>query len=84
MSEVWLLEAYDDPYIAPHTIGVFESKEQLVETVVAEYSDAKSIEWGTDRALLTFEIRSMYDNKLIRYNKERFDFRQVKVGEILE
>jgi hypothetical protein len=79
--EVWLLEAYEDPYIAPHTIGVFESIEALVVAVNEEYTEA-DIEWGDNRVILTFEIKSLFSDVIVRRDKIRLDFRPFPVGEI--
>lgn len=81
MSEVWLLEAYDDPYVSPYTIGVFESKEQLVDTVNEDYGD-NFLEWEDGRVVITFEVRSYLSSKVVRTEKVRLDFRPFPVGEI--
>lgn len=81
MSELWLLEEYDDPYTAPYAIGIFESRDQLVSSVNEEYKDAE-IEWGDGSLILTFEIKSLFSDVVVRKDKFRLDFRPVPVGEI--
>jgi hypothetical protein len=81
MIDVWLLEEYDDPYVAPNTIGVFESKEQLIAAVNKEYNNAE-IEWGPNRVILTFRIKSLFSDKVVRKDKVRMDFREMQVGSI--
>lgn len=42
---VWTVNAYDDPYVSPHLVGVFESLDALTDAARHRFRD---IEFKTD------------------------------------
>lgn len=82
MKEVWLLQGYDDPYLAPFTILVDESVENLFAAAKERYDGELELVDNTHK------LYSFYPYSILRTDsrgrKERFEITKATLGEWIE